>query len=270
MSSNVAILRDADHREAALLVRVEPREVQVRGQAGREAQEAKTTSSSPRACRPRRAPRSRRAPRRRQVQDHRDVVRARATTARSRPRAAPEVQAVASRCSGCRRARPSRRSPSALTPGWYSSRCPTMSTRAAARPRRPRARRRPTVSASGFSTKQCLPAPRRARRARRAWAPAWRARPRRARGRPAGRPGVVVRRRGERGAGTGQGVGRRRTASAARCPPSRRSCGPGSGPSSRGRRQPTRTGRSAIRAAPPSERACGASRPAGRRRGEPS
>ena len=93
----------------------------------------KTTSSTPVAhvgravgLAPRRAPRRRgRAPPRRRGR--------RGSTARSRRRAACRGSAGCRRCSRSRR--PARRtsasSLSLRTPGWYSSRCPTISTRPA-------------------------------------------------------------------------------------------------------------------------------------------
>ena len=195
-----------------------------------------------------------------QVQHDRDVVRAEAPQRVLVGAQLAEVQAVAVDVVQRRRAR--RASISSFrraTAGWYSSRWPTISILPGlARPRRRARSASAALVASGFSTKQCLPA--RATRDRELGV-------RRhgrgehdrvelgvveqlARARPScARAGKRARQRARAPAR------RRRTASAARSRRSRRSCGRGSGPSSRGPTTPTRTGslaaaRSALTASP--------------------
>ena len=96
MSSNVAIRLRADDREAPLLVRVEPGEVQVRGEAGREAQEAEHDVLDALAhvgLAARARPRT--APRRRGAAATETSCAPRLHSAFSSARSLPEVQAVA-------------------------------------------------------------------------------------------------------------------------------------------------------------------------------
>ena len=92
----------------------------------------------------------------------------RATTARSRRRAASRGSG------GCRRCSDPPSSPSSIsclsstTPGWYSSRCPTISTLVAGLGRGHHGLGVGDDCAIGFSTKQCLPASS-TRRASAAW-----------------------------------------------------------------------------------------------------
>ena len=113
-----------------------------------------------------------------------------------------------------------------------------------ARRRRPRARRRRDVCASGFSTKQCLPASS-TRTASSAWVGTGVARTTASSvrvgeqvvevGRPPRAPGCA------RADALERVAGRRRTARRARSRRARRSCARGSGPSSRGPATPTRS-----------------------------
>ena len=83
----------------------------------------------------------------------------RGSRARSPPRAACRGSGGCRRCSGCRRARRRRRARSSFSsPGWYSSRWPTISTRPASRAAATTRSASAADCASGFSTKQCLPA----------------------------------------------------------------------------------------------------------------
>ena len=119
---------------------IEPAQMQVGGQTGREAQKAEDdVLDARRAHRTRRARRSRRAPRRPGAARPRRRGRP-GSTARSRRRAACRGSAGCRRCSRSLPSSPaSASSLSFRTPGWYSSRCPTISTRPARRGRGHRA-----------------------------------------------------------------------------------------------------------------------------------
>ena len=233
---------EPDDREAPLLVRVEPRQVHVRDPPGGKAQVAEDDVLDA-VAHERLAAREHllRLLAVEQVQQHRDVVRAEAPERVLVLADLAEVEPVrvdvvdvaelagvddllqlARRPGGTRAdGRPSASGPAA-------SAAATTSAASAA------------DWASGFSTKQCLPAARtRAARAARARGRRSRPRPRRARGRRAARPDRAVKRvAGKRALASARAPPRSgRSTSAARSRRARRSCAPGSGPSSRGRRR---------------------------------
>ena len=257
MSSKVAIRREPDDREAALLVRVEPRQVQVRGHAGREAQEAEHHVLDP-------VPHVRLAEGVAldrlllgQAQHHRDVVRAErpervlvgAQLAEVQP-VAVDVVDVAELARVHELLQP--HEPGVVLEQVADHQRPP----ARPRPRPPRPRRRPpTARAASPRTRACRPRAR-AGPARRAWARAWRSPRRRA---PDRRAAPRTRRwRGprERRADALEPLGVPvADPGQARVRAARRSCARGSGPSSRAPRlRPRRSRRRPSRRRPPPRR----------------
>ena len=126
---------------------------------------------------------------------------------------------------------------SLTTPGWYSSRWPTISTRSAARAAATTASASATDCAIGFSTKQCLPAASTRCASAACVARASRARRRRAcRRRAPRRDRPVKRALGNVGAKRSRIASEASQHQASSRRAAQRSCGRGSGPSSRGRR----------------------------------
>ena len=243
MSSKVAIRLRADDRQAPLLVRVEPRQVQVRDDARGEAQVAEDDVLDALAHEGGAVREALLGLLADQVQRRPTRRARRGSTARSRRRAACRGSGGCRRRSTAPRARRRRSAPSGgATAGWYSSRWPTIRILPARSRRRDRALgvgrgRRERLLHEAVLAGLRAPRP----PARRASARAWPARPRRARGRragPAAPPSCA--RRGNACASRSRACSAGSHSHAARSRRSRRGCARGSGPSSRGPRRPTR------------------------------
>ncbi len=230
----------ADDREAALLVRVEPAQMQVGRQSGGEAQEAEDDVLDPRADVGLAVGHHLIGLLAGQVEHHRDVVRAEAPERVLVGAQLAQVQAVAVDVVDLAQLAGVGQLLELLHARVVLEQVPDHQHAAGlARRRPPPARRRPPTGPAASRRSSACPPPARRRPARRGWARAWPAPPRRARGRPAGPSSSPVDPRGRGAAAARRPRGRRGVAAPGDLDSRgwRRSCGPGWVPSSRGRRR---------------------------------